>query len=699
MSAPQSANIDLGLATSRFNKGASDVKKGFTEIESTGKSSMSKLKGSIDTTNQSLDETDKKAKKAKDGVNSLGGAVLKAGASVVGFTSNITSLAYAYGDLNDSQLKIRQSNLSVARAQEDVNKLQREGKMGTAQYQFALEKLSLEQEKQKKTLEDADKQQVQFMANMATMAFTTVPAFVSSLGVLKGAHLGGAAATSVSTGANLGFTASLAAGTAAVWASFTALLHHPWFAPAAAATAGIAVGLIANNVWGIRDAILGANKAVDASTKALQTNNKELEKGSDSYLAYGDSTEQATKKVVAFGEGLTSLSSAFDILTFSLQGQGKPADTVLKGWEKAIRETKEQLKELNKEAEELKKNDNFDFLVFQYQNAQGMAWTRELIELGIERFNAGDLAGALEVEKALQTIGRNTSTKSGTLRSINDQIKQNAHGWSVIKNIGGGVGNLFGSALSASGLTGIQSTGILGMLNLPGLKSMRVSNFMKKSTGLSAAGFVSAKLSGGTNSISGVSKGGSRASGRSSKHGGSNRVGKNQRAAAAAKLDQRLQGITGYTMQELTNITGLQLFTNVHFGESGRTALSGNFGSIERYRQAQANIIMAEDAIRRQVAANVAEVEARASLLNQLSVFAGDANILNMLGGTAGFKYSSTTLTNLLNQQTQRAKDYSAKLGLPQSEILALYRTASGFEDLNNMTRFRDREIAAATSA
>lgn len=668
----QSANIDLGLTTDRFTKGANDAKKGFQEIGSTGKQSMVQLKGSIDTTNSSLEKTAGVSEKASRSFSSFAGVATKAGASVIGFTSSLTGAIYAYNDLEDIQIKIKQSNLALSKAQEAVTKAYADGGRESLNYKQAVEKLTIEQDKNKEVLEDADKQQVQFMTNMVTMAVTTIPNFIAAMVGLKGAHLGAAGTAGVNAGAHLGFTASLTASTAAIWLSLKAMLVHPFFQIAATAAIAIGVGLIASNTWGLRDSLEASTKAVVDSNKAVETHNKTLNN-------YGTEMKGATTEVYSFADGLNAASSSFDILTTSLKGAGKPVRSVFDEWNQAIIQAKDSAKEFNKELDKAKKNDNFGFLIEQYPNVQSTAIIKQLITLAIQRYEDGDLEGAMQVERAIRDMDKSTfgtglhSNVTGKIRTLKEQMTRISTLSHAFKNIGGGFGLLTDSKLSVSQLTGIQSQGILGRFGLPALKSLTVPKYSAALAGFSPAGYAAAKLSGGSNSMKSVSAGGSRSSGRSASHGGANRADNYQRQTA---LDNLTGGIGN--LERLNRITGL------------------NFSFPQWYPRYRGDQYLSWNDAFNNYAKQIAEANARASLFEQLETFAGDPNILKTFGDSG---YDTTRLSTLLQQQQQKATNYSAKLGLPQSEILKLYSSVSGFEDLLNMDRFRSREIAAATAA
>jgi len=694
---------ELEFKKDRFSQSINSAKREINELGTQGKDALSGIANKSKDASAGLDKVSSSSDKANQSLKNVNQTSKQTqidmkvtGLTIAGTAASAFSLVQGFTGVQTKMIDIRKINLDVEKSQANVNKMIKEGKQGTQEYSFALEDLKIKQQEQKIKNDELNNTYVQMGFSLVTMASTTIPLVISALGSLKSARLGSAAATGVAAGANVGFTASLVSTTAAVWANTVALLSNPIFAAAAAASIAAAVLLISTNTWGLRDSLFGATKAVEENTTAIN-------KGEQSFYAYGESIEKTTEKVTAFGDGLNRLSSSFDILSFSLKGAGKPMDTVFQGWQKAMRESREEAEKLNKETDLLlKKNnefsDNFSGLLERYKESQGIAIIRELIDLGVERYKNGDLGGAIAVERAIQMVGRNTPSFSGKLRSITDQIKKNTSGWSTISNIGGGVGSLVGSMLSASGITGRQSQegGILGMLNLVGLKSFTVSHYTKAVSGMSAAGYISAKLSGVSSPVS-VSKGGSQASGRSSKHGASNRAGENQRAAAAQKLDAMLQGVTGYSLQELTNITGLQLFSNLHFGESGRTALSGNFGSYAAYSAAQDNIARQQDAIQKQVAANVAEVQARSSLLSHLSAFAGDPEIMK-LAGTNGLRLSSSQLNQILDAKRSKASSYASTLGLTESSVTSLFGSSSGFFDLNNMLAFHERMVMEQNS-
>jgi hypothetical protein len=590
------------------------------------------LVAGTNTASSSLQKVGDTAEKSGQKINTLSkGAIITAGASFVGLASNISSTIFAYNDLADMQIRVKSTALAVSKAQEAVNKLQAEGKTNTLDYKQAIEKLEVATLRNKDSIEEADKANIQFGLNLLTMATSTVPAFVSVLVGLKGAQLAGAGATAVASGANIGFTASIVGATAGIWANTVAMLSNPIFAIATAGAIAVAVGLIATNTWGLRDSIFGATEAVKESTEAVKENKDVMKQLSSTFVG---------------------VPPVIDATTFSLNGMNLVTE-----------KTTKNLKEVNTEIDILKKNDNFALLIKNLQDSQGLASARELIELATQRYQDGDIRGAIAVEKSLQSIGRSTPSLSGHIRTISEQMLSFGNKSSTFRNIGGGVGSLFGSSLSASALSGLQSkTGTLGILNLPSLQSVKFTN----------AGSLSARLSSGSSGKS-VADGGSRSSGRSSKHGGANRATEFQRTNA-------VNSITGGddNLQFLRSVTGMDIdFPRWSPRYRGDSYMSWNDSFNEFSKQ-------------------VSEANQRVSLGNELlSLGQFDSDVIS--SGNL-FSLSSDTLRSMLESERNEISTSSQKLGLSQSQVITSRNSLLTQNDITNMLAFRERESLAMVS-
>ena len=104
----------------------------------------------------------------------------QAAASAVSLASGIGSLYFQYDNLEKVQLRIRRSALEVSRAQEEVNKITKEGRTGTLDYQQALERLEIAQERNKILTNDLTQSQMALGFSFAQTALS-IPAAINGI--------------------------------------------------------------------------------------------------------------------------------------------------------------------------------------------------------------------------------------------------------------------------------------------------------------------------------------------------------------------------------------------------------------------------------------------------------------------------------------------------------------------------------------
>ena len=86
----------------------------------------------------------------------------RAALTTFGFASSLGSLKFQADNLDDSLLKVRKTTLEVSRAQEEVNKLEKEGKTNTLDYAQAKERLAIAEERLSQNTKDASNAQYAF---------------------------------------------------------------------------------------------------------------------------------------------------------------------------------------------------------------------------------------------------------------------------------------------------------------------------------------------------------------------------------------------------------------------------------------------------------------------------------------------------------------------------------------------------------
>lgn len=107
-----------------------------------------------------------------------------AASSAISLASGLGSLYFQYDNLEKVQLRIRKASLEVSRAQETVNKLAQEGKQGTLDYQQALERLSIAEERHRILSDDLKESQIALTFSIAQTALT-IPSAIKGISELS----------------------------------------------------------------------------------------------------------------------------------------------------------------------------------------------------------------------------------------------------------------------------------------------------------------------------------------------------------------------------------------------------------------------------------------------------------------------------------------------------------------------------------
>lgn len=244
-----------------------------------------------------------------------------------------------------------------------------------------------------------------------------------------------------------------------------------------------------------------------------------------------------------------------------------------------------------------------------------------------------------------------------------------------------GIGTKFSSMQIYNPITkSITTTGqyfrdTAGMFSSQRLSDTRLGQFKGNAamtatlnkTGLSAAGYLSAKGSGGVGSS--VAKGGSQSKGRSSKHGGANRADQYNAQMAYNRAVAGMEGVS--------ELTGIPLNLTATFpagrGWSGRP------------------IYHFDDLYKR-----IAEANARVSLGNQIMGLGGfDPDVI----GTDIYKIDSVQLASFLSREKAQVITQSEKLKMSQESVISLRSSYYGHDELLDRTRFVDKLAQISTGA
>ncbi|GKS67359.1 hypothetical protein YTPLAS73_09060 [Nitrosarchaeum sp.] len=192
------------------------------------------------------------------------------------------------------------------------------------------------------------------------------------------------------------------------------------------------------------------------------------------------------------------------------------------------------------------------------------------------------------------------------------------------------------------------------------------------------------KSSSGFGSTSGLT----RSKGRGTKHGNSRKADENNLRRYFEGINQQLASTTGFTLQQLSNITGLQLSHGITWGMSGRTALSGNFGSYQRYKEAVAVKANEINAMNARIHQNIQEVKNRAALAKELVLLdPTNPNYIYLM------QMTSDTLNNLLAEENEEVTSLTNLTGLSRHEVIDKRQTSQGRNDLSGIALFH--QIAA----
>lgn len=299
--------------------------------------------------------------------------------------------------------------------------------------------------------------------------------------------------------------------------------------------------------------------------------------------------------------------------------------------------------------------DNIDE---QLNSNRNLAYIRELFETADYHYRQGNLEEAMVWEKYANRLGRMTPSISGKIRSMEFQISQinSVFGRSVI-NVGGAVN---------FDLKGMSYQDLLDRGVAKHTRSF--SNASIRASGLSKAGFISAKLSGVSNPKS-VSRGGRQAKGRSSKHGGANL---SRRFRARAKW-QKMTGGDDHRML-LEKLTGINL--DLPVDQKGGRGWSGR----KHYRFD----ILGQ---------RLSEANSRLSLVEQIGdLGAFDSDTIELLRQRYPARNSSKFLREFLESETEQIERNAETLGLTKQQIIQKRSSQLSANDVANMIAFTELE-------
>ncbi|MCV0398555.1 MAG: hypothetical protein K5785_01015 [Nitrosarchaeum sp.] len=179
-----------------------------------------------------------------------------------------------------------------------------------------------------------------------------------------------------------------------------------------------------------------------------------------------------------------------------------------------------------------------------------------------------------------------------------------------------------------------------------------------------------------------------RAAGRSAKFGGSNVTLKNKLNREFEKISNRFESISGMSLNQLSSITGLQLRHGLLHGMGGRNALrQTTFTNYDAYVEAQASAASQADAERQRVMNNIAEVELRIALADEL--FSLDPAQYGSFESL--LRTDSHVLQHQLAVENQEITQISNLTNLSSSQITQMRQTEQGRSDIAGISLYMQR--------
>lgn len=200
--------------------------------------------------------------------------------SLIGLGTSAFSVYQGFDQLEKVQLRAEKSALAVARAQKQVNDLEREGKTNTEAYSIATERLRLAQEQASQAAQDVSQQTVQLGLSLGTTGLTMVTTIISLRNMATAHVVAGSAATGQAV-ANVGLTASFRALTAAMMSNPLGI----------ALVAGSIAALAAyeTNLFGLKDRVDGLVSSFTIGKPEISSFHNEFDSGKTTIQGYTSS--------------------------------------------------------------------------------------------------------------------------------------------------------------------------------------------------------------------------------------------------------------------------------------------------------------------------------------------------------------------------------------------------------------------------
>lgn len=716
------ADITLTLNTKSIDSGSKSAIASFQNIQN----EATKTGSTIDNIKSKISQLD-------------GKAIAKFGAGMVGLATNVYTAQEAFKGLNDWNIKLRQSSLRVSQAEEQVNKLRAEGKTNTLDYKQALERLEIANLKHEKTQGDANKAQMLFMFNMATMATTTIP--MSIKGMIDFTK----SLKSVQNGFKLldVATSKYVLIALAVIGAFEGIAHAiKYFS---GGEIDITIEKLSGDLFGaINKNIGGANE--------LTT---ELNNSSYAMNEFGTASEYAGSGVYALGGATSETAKAISGLSSSF---GKTSESIMAFQEQLAGVG---LKDLENRA--LAINTLFESTISQNIDRSSAEWKMaissiipeiENIALELEKAGkgggksfvneiksmVGDTTGELqeivdkidEIDSKLSNIGEkknellaisDATSFEGIVAGLNNSeaiIRFNAISRQI--QIEALNGNQAGVNYLASQLrgqiakfnteqnfaTGIKNTqlskiaqaysnsinniirsnralgtvenvkSMFGQFSGLGISQATTNYISNLEKAVNTSTYKSSQGFGGTTKFGGYTL--TKSKGRKRSGMGAGRSRQLSVNSANAQYSADLQAITGYSLKELESLTGLTL----QYVDYNTLFLANPRSNRINYENYTANRAKLVNQYVRQEANNRAEVSNRISLMNEIYSLNPFSSI--------SIAQSASALKSVLTQTKSQISQASSTLGLTQEQVITSQTSQLTRYDIQNMITFSQLE-------
>lgn len=336
---------------------------------------------------------------------------------------------------------------------------------------------------------------------------------------------------------------------------------------------------------------------------------------------------------------------------------------------KKINEVDSALSETSKKKRQIDDSADLDDFTKTLEANRNLGFIKSLYAVAEQAYKRGDIGTAIAYEKYASYLGRNQTNVSGTIRSIDQQLSsiKSILGTTTIKNLGGQVGNVTGLNFQDLLNRGVQNN------------SYSVTNAMLKATGMTSAGYISAKLSGVKNPKA-IGMGGSQSKGRTNRGMGAGRSRQLSINSANAQYSADLQAMTGFALKDLEALTGLTL-QYVDYNTLFLANPRSNRINYEDYTTNRAKLV---NQYIRQEAENRAEISNRISLINEIYSLNPFSSI--------SIAQSASALRSVLTQTKSQISQASSTLGLTQEQIITSQSSQLTRYDIQNMITFSQLE-------